>query len=292
MNVTIIGCGDVGTRCATLLQAAGHQVVGVRRQVAGLPSWLSAVAADVLDPASLGFLRSQNQPADMVIYSLAASGFTEQAYHDAYVGGVNNVLEALRGCPPKCMIFVSSTGVYHQNDGSVIDEHSPTEPTRFNGQMVLRGEQKVRDSGFGCCVRFSGIYGPDRLRMINRVAAGQATLDAAPPYTNRIHIEDCAAVLAHLVEMIHRGEAVKPVYIASDNLPATSVEVESYIATMLGLSLENSEPVARTKRIAGSKRCSNQRLLDTGYVFKYPDYKAGYQQVISSMKAQARGEQS
>jgi hypothetical protein len=37
---------------------------------------------------------------------------------------------------------------------------------------------------------------------------------------------------------------------------------------------------ARTGGRAGSKRCNNQRLLDTGFRFEYPDYKAGYLAII------------
>lgn len=288
MKVAIIGCGDVGIRCARYLVDTGHEVTGARRNVSALPDWLTSVKADVLQPDSLGFLRSAEQlPFDVVIYSLAAAGFSEQSYRDAYVTGVQNTLDALSGRPPGRFLFVSSTGVYHQNDGSVVDENSPTEPVRFNGQLVLQGERLVRSVAWGTCVRFSGIYGPDRLRLINRVASGQATLDESPPYTNRIHIEDCASVLAHLVGLVQGEEDVEPVYLASDCEPATSTQVESFIARTLGLSLENSTPVAGSRRIAGSKRCCNQRLLDSGYTFKYPDYKAGYRQVIDTMRSQS-----
>ncbi|MCP4065801.1 MAG: DUF1731 domain-containing protein, partial [Gammaproteobacteria bacterium] len=31
---------------------------------------------------------------------------------------------------------------------------------------------------------------------------------------------------------------------------------------------------------AGSKRCSNKRLLGTGFQFRYPDFRAGYRDMI------------
>ena len=150
---------------------------------------------------------------------------------------------------------------------------------------MLEGEQITGALPHGTSVRFSGIYGPDRLRLINRVAAGQATPEDPPSYTNRIHIEDCASVLAHLTMLALDDKPLESLYLASDSMPATSAEVEGYIAQTLGLSFENTEPVARSKRIAGSKRCSNKRLLASGYQFKYPDYRAGYKQVIDSMRS-------
>ena len=286
MNIVIVGCGDVGTRCAKILTDAGHQVLGVRRNTAALPQWLVPVEADVLVPETLRFLHpdaTNSVTIDVLIYSLAATSFNEQAYRDAYVTGLNNTLNALGGRSLKRCFYLSSTGVYHQNNGEWIDENCATLPTRFNGQLVLQGEQLVRARSDGTCVRYSGIYGPGRLRMINRVAAGQATPANPEVFTNRIHIEDCAGALAHLVRLAET-DRLEAVYLASDSLPATSADVEAFIAQRLGLTFDKTRPVPGGKRIAGSKRCSNRRLLDTGYQFKYPDFRAGYRQVIEDMR--------
>jgi hypothetical protein len=39
------------------------------------------------------------------------------------------------------------------------------------------------------------------------------------------------------------------------------------------------------KRRAGSKRCSNRRLVDLGYKFKYPSYREGYQAIIGNAQS-------
>lgn len=305
LNIAIVGCGDVGIRCAKILTDAGHRVIGGRRNIAALPDWIEARAIDVTDPATLAFLGEEQ--IDIVIYILAAAAFNPQDYRAAYVTGVENTLAAVESNPSplKRFLFVSSTGVYHQNDGSKVDENSPTEPVRFNGQIVLQGEQLVRSNPVGTCARFSGIYGPDRLRMINRVAAGQFSGQPgdrqnssqnsgqnssqnkdsnAGSYTNRIHVDDCAGVLAHLVSLSAAGRELDDLYLASDCCPASSRDVENYIAQTLGLSASRpNNNTSQSKRIAGSKQCSNQRLLDSGYRFMYPDYKAGYLQVINNM---------
>ncbi len=288
MKVVIIGCGDIGVRCAGRLQRSGHSVVGVRRNTNVLPATIEAYRADVSDPASLVFLAELQ--ADVVIYSLAAAAFNEKDYRAAYVDGVANVRAALAHSrwPLKRFFFVSSTGVYHQNDGTEVDERSPTEPTRFNGQVMLEGEALTRASGVGCCVRFSGIYGPDRLRMINRVAAGQGSREISTAYTNRIHVQDCAAVLAHLVELTDRSVSLDEIYLASDCCPATSTDVERFIADTLGLAIEQRGNPASVNRIAGSKRCNNSRLLETGYDFIYPDYRRGYADIIQRMRSAAK----
>lgn len=284
MNITIIGCGDVGTRCATLLREH-HRITAARRNIDALPAWPGKRHCDVGDATSLGWLA--DHPTDVLIYSLAAASFQDADYQLAYVTGVQNVLSALADqlTSVKRVIFVSSTGVYHQDDGSVVDENSATKPVRFNGQRVLEGERLVNATGKGSCVRFSGIYGPGRLRMINRVASGNFTPAAKAKLTNRIHVDDCAGALAHIVGLVE-SDAVENCYLASDDRPASNVEVETFIATELGLTYTAAAETNSYNaggRIAGSKICSNARLRASGYEFLYPDFESGYRQLIGSL---------
>jgi nucleoside-diphosphate-sugar epimerase len=338
VKVAIVGCGDIGLRTSKLLVDGGHSVLGVRRDSSQLPDWIERVSADVTQPESLAFL-SQGK-FDVVIYCLAAAGFNEAAYRSAYVTGLTNTLDALGCAVPdigvsdnrvtdnqtpdnrtldstptlRRFIFVSSTSVYHQNDGSIVDENSATNPVRFNGQLVLEGERQVRDLSIGTVVRFSGIYGSGRTRMIDRVRNGVLADPDDSGYTNRIHVEDCAGVLAHLVSLVdsenavhgnvEQGSTVKSLYLASDSTPCTRVELETFLAKELGnttdesasrsgsvqtaaanLGLSIDPATAKSgKRIAGSKRCSNARLLDSGYRFRYPDYISGYRQVLADLE--------
>jgi len=307
MRIAILGCGEIGVLCAKQLQALGHHVTGVRRTPQALPEWLDRKFADVTDPDTLGFLAED--PFDVVIYQVAATGFNEDAYRQAYVDGVKNVahqiglVDQVSG-PLTSLFFVSSTGVYHQNDDGWVDETSATEPKRFNGQLVLEGETCVRSLPRGVVVRFSGIYGPGRTRLIDRVKANGPEV-ADDGYTNRIHVEDCAGVLAHLCDLsgqsnlpaTGQGSAedtaarLHDLYLASDSTPALRSEVFAYLAELLriphGDGVENvvpeTAPGSSAKRIAGSKRCSNQRLLDTGYRFVYPGYREGYRAVIEAL---------
>ena len=280
MNITILGCGDVGLRTAALLRSQ-HHISAAKRNPDTLPDWIDARRCDVGDPSSLGWLAQH--PCDVMIYALAAAGFNDDDYRLAYVDGVANVIAALGTnlAGLKRLIFVSSTGVYHQNDGSIVDEASATEPARFNGQRMLEGEQKILATGKGTNVRFSGIYGPGRLRMINRVASGNFTPPSRSSLTNRIHVDDCAGVLAHLVGQLESGD-IDDCYLASDDRPATTTDVESFIASELGLQHAPSEEHQEmtSGRIAGSKRCSNARLRASGYSFKHPDYRSGYHELI------------
>jgi len=273
MRVLIAGCGYVGSALGERLAAAGHDVTGTRRRPPGDGGAFSWSAADVLRPDTLAAL-----PAgfDAAVYAVSAGGYSDESYRDAYVTGVRNVLEALRASSPalRRFVFVSSTGVYHQNDGETVDEASPALPARFSGTRLLEGEAAALDSGLpACVVRFSGIYGPGRDRTIESVRSGTARLTREPAVLNYVHRDDCAGVLAHVLQL----ENPAPLYLGTDSEPVQKNDTLRWIAQQLGLpepplADEAQSPPAR----GGHRFYNNNRLLDTGYAFTYPTYREGY----------------
>ena len=286
-RILIAGCGDVGATLGQSLSAAGHEVWGLKRHPADLPPGIQPLAADLTDPATLTVL----PPAlDGVVYSAAAARFSEPAYQAAYVAGVRNLLDALRraGQQPRRLLFTSSTSVYAQHQGEWVDEDSPAEAEGFSGRCIRAGEQWVWDSGWpAVAVRFGGIYGPGRTRLIESVRAGTATRPAGPPlYTNRIHRDDCARVLEHLLFLPQPAR----LYLAVDDDPAPLGEVLSWLATQLGVPeppLATNPPLKpgaeagdSALRMRASKRCRNARLRASSFQFRYPSYRDGYAELL------------
>jgi len=142
---------------------------------------------------------------------------------------------------------------------------------------MLEAERLALQTNIATVLRYSGIYGPGRTRMIDRVRNGQCTPENTETYTNRIHVADCAGFLAHLVLHNSPPELV----IGSDSNPATANDVESFIAQQLGIKKRYADANdKKPKRIAGSKRCSNALMLNSGYKLQHPDFRTGYQQLI------------
>ena len=275
-SVVFIGCGDIASRAALLLQSQSIEVLCVRRNANKVPDTLPAVAADVQQTDTLEFLH--NSTADTLVYSLAASAFNEESYTAAYVNGLRNTIAASNFKRIKRLVFISSTSVYHQNDGSVVDEYSATNPEKFNGKIMLEAEQLALNTGVATALRLSGIYGPGRTRLIDRVRNGLCSPEDTSNYTNRIQVEDCAGLLSHLI----RQETIPEIIIGTDSNPATSYEVESYIAKELGIEKSYADATNKSpKRIAGNKRCSNKLMLNTGYTLQFPDFRSGYRQLIA-----------
>jgi nucleoside-diphosphate-sugar epimerase len=277
--VLIVGCGDVGVGAAKVLAERGYTVFGLRRRTAKLPAFIQPIQADITDAASLSVLAGRQ--FDQVLVTTSAGEFSEQRYRRVYVDGLANVLQCLQDSPPQRVILASSTSVYHQNDGSWVDEHSPTSPEGFAGQIQLEAEALLKSSPIaGAVVRFGGIYGPGRERLLQRLRQGYIVGAHNRQYSNRIHSADCAGVLAHLVGLQERGASLENTYLAVDSAPTPLREVCEWLARRMGLDVsamvEDSAPMR-----GGNKRCNNQRLLDAGYTFSYPDYRAGYGALLS-----------
>lgn len=276
MRVLIAGCGDLGTALGVELAAAGDEVYGLRRHPEALPAAIRTLAADLAHPATL-----RNLPeVEAVVYAAAADSSTEAAYRRAYVDGVRHLLAApgIQQHPPRRFIFVSSTAVYAQDDGGWIDESSPAEATHFRGRLLLAGEALVHAATSPetatLVLRLSGIYGPGRTRLLDLVRSGRATYPPGPPrFANRIHRDDAAGALAHLLRL----PTPAPLYLGVDDAPVDLAEVLTFLAVELGAPLPQLEenPTEGAPERA-SKRCSNALLKAAGYRFRYPTYREGY----------------
>ncbi|WP_415883111.1 SDR family oxidoreductase [Neptuniibacter sp. QD29_5] len=275
-TILIVGCGDVGSTLGQMLLNQGHKVFGLRRNINQLPQGIQGISADLTNLENLKAALAEIDDCHILVYTAAASSHDEEGYEAAYVAGVQNTLNALPS-KPKHLFFTSSSGVYHQNDSDWVDETSPCEPKSFSGKIMLKGEQQVLSADLpSTVVRFSGIYGPGRNHLISRVRRGDIAPAKPEHFSNRIHRDDCAGVLNFLITKVLNGETVDPCYLASDSSPVTMHEITTWLANKTKSAI-TSETVSRR---AGSKRCSNTKLIKAGYTFKYPTYIEGYSNLI------------
>jgi nucleoside-diphosphate-sugar epimerase len=275
-NVLIAGCGDVGNALAKRLLADGCKVWGVRRRIEALADGVQPWRIDLKQPRSFG-----TPPAsfDYLFYTASADRREEDAYRAIYVDGLRDLWTALRfgGCTLRRVFFTSSTAVYGQSNGEWVDESSTTDPRGFNGRILLEAEALVRNAPeTGISVRLSGIYGPGRTSLVRKVWSGGAT--ATGSWTNRIHVDDCAGVLHHLM----RIQNPQSLYLGSDDRPATTAEVVTWLSDELGVPVP---PNADAEQL--NKRCRTARLRDTGYRLAYPTFREGYAPIVREFLSQS-----
>ena len=281
----VVGCGYLGRRVAKMLVDRGETVYGTTRSL-GRGIELSrlgveAMVCDVLVPDSLARLPE----VDRVLYCVGFDRSKGVPISTVYVDGLSHFLEKLSH-KTGCLVYVSSTGVYGQEDGSWVDEESPAVPTNDSGRACLEAERLVREfeaeSGVAATVvRYSGLYGPGRI--IRREALLAGTPIAADPdrFLNMIHVDDAARAAVGLLDESEQGG----LYLASDDRPLTRREFYAITAQALGAPEPRFEPPApggdeTNKRVSCKKLRRALRLK-----WRYPDVTTGLPAAVAETSA-------
>ena len=309
MRVVVVGCGYVGLELARQLAERDHVVTGVRRSDAGLEEIESvgdevdadgnaagegevdALRADATDPASLDALPD----VDAVVFAASSGGRGAAAAREVYVDGLRNVIEAYgsRTETPERLVYTSSTGVYGDHDGALVDEETPIEPTTEKTRVLAEAERTALETAAefgidGTVARFAGLYGPERYRL-DRYLDGPVTAG----YLNMVHRDDAAGAVRHLLETDRaRDDAVLVV----DDEPVDKHAFADWLADACGVP--RPEKRSKEERIAGgdlsvtaerrirtSKRCSNDQLRSLGYEFAYPTFREGYRDAVRAFRS-------
>ena len=260
-SLLIAGAGDLGARLAQRRAQAGDEVIALRRRDRDVPG-ARLLRADLGSGEGLGRLPREVQA---LVVCVAPDQRDEAAYRRLYRDGLRRLLDAMH---VGRLLFVSSTAVYGQDAGEWVTETSITEPPAFNGRVLLEAEAELRAHPQAAALRLSGIYGPGREALLRKAREGQAN---ARRWTNRIHVDDAAAALSHLLEL----PALQNVYLGNDDGPALECEVQDWIRGEEGLP-----PVAASDGPASGRRVANTRLRGSGWVPAHPDFRSGYSPLI------------
>ncbi len=277
-KVLLVGFGDIAQRLQRQLDDR-YQCVGLRRHPLEFVN-KDVRAGDISKTDTAQALMAEG--FDVVVVTLTPDEISAEGYEKAYVRTARSVMTAIQAAdkPPGLVLWVSSSSVYAQQDGEWVDEGSVTCPSGFAGKALLNAEQILAQADAKTVVvRCSGIYGPGRQRLIQQVREGKGCAKTPVLYTNRIHADDVAGVLAHLMEQYKQGQILESVYLATDCEPVPLWDVKQWLAQQMGLPKEHlagDYPAGRR----GSKRCSNQRLRASGYTFKFPSFREGYGDIL------------
>jgi nucleoside-diphosphate-sugar epimerase len=290
MRVLIVGCGYVGFPLGVELVQQGHSVWGMRRTL-----WPEAERGPGIHPISADISQPETLPAldvayDWVIFCASASGGGIEEYRQIYLQGLNNVLTWLAAAPPQRFIYTSSTSVYGQVDGSLVDETSPTHPQADTGQVLVEAEATLFEQAKAKAIpaiilRLAGIYGPGRGYWLKRYLDGNAVIEGdGQRVLNMIHRDD---VVGAVLAALRRGRAGET-YNVVDDEPVSQLVVFEWLSRRLGRALSPRAPgdvLLTRKRGITNKRVSNHRLrVQLRYDLKCPTFRQGFEEEISRLR--------
>lgn len=276
-RLLIVGCGDVGMRLLPLVRArfrvfavtSGAGRCAELRAAGAIP-----IVADLDRPASLQRL------ARLAHYVIHLAPPQSTGVLDRRTRNLTAILpDGAR------LVYVSTSGVYGDCQGQLIDETRPVAPHNARATRRVDAERVLRDwarraQGRLAIVRAPGIYARERLPL-ERLAQGTPALLAQDDvYTNHIHADDLARIVALA---LFRGLPGR-IYHAVDDTHMKMGDYFDSVADAFGLArpprMARAELAAAVSPIklsfmAESRRLRNERIKhELGVRLRYPDVRA------------------
>jgi nucleoside-diphosphate-sugar epimerase len=277
-SVAIVGCGYAGRRLARRLRDGGARVRGFATRAESLRQ-IEAAGAEAL----LLDLDAAVGPADfsgqVVYYAVPPAAEAGDPRLDRF-------LDNVAGAPQR-LVYLSTTGVYGNHDGALVNEDTPPAPRTLRAIRRLEAETRVREWADSrrlswCVLRVAGIYGPGRLPLdrLRRAVPAVVRHEAAPG--NRIHVADLVTVC---VAAGLCAAADRRIYNVTDGGDASLTEYLTRVAAIADLPpppllsrAEAERTLAASFRsfLEESRRVDNSRMLEElGVELKYRDLDAG-----------------
>jgi hypothetical protein len=268
-RVLIVGCGDVGMRCAALLQPRVHlfalttqparcaelRAAGVTPLIGDLDARRSLKRLAGLAPRVLHLAPPQKTGDDdrrtrALLAALSAPRLrparsvsapvarlrrlcgSRAAWMERETAGIvpDGVRRTAGSRAPVRMVYASTTGVYGDCGGALIDETRTVRPANPRALRRVAAERQLRRATAHGIVqasiaRIPGIYAADRLPLARLEKGTPALVAADDVYTNHIHADDLAAILVRMLRLGRRGRVVH----ASDD---TTLKMGDYFDTV------------------------------------------------------------
>lgn len=273
MHVLVAGCGWLGTAIAVRLLLRGDRVTGIRRT----PERAEALAALGIEPLALDLAApgaAERLPAsDAIVACQAAGADGPAAYRAAYVEATRALLAAAARHGARALVYTGSTGVFGQRDGSDVDEATPPAPSGPTAELLVEAERLVLGAAATglrtAVVRLSGLYGPGRTGLVDRVRTGRLALGPGDgAWMNFCHQADAVAFVLAALDRARAGALLH----GSDAGPARRREVVEWIAARLGI-----EPPRGAEAAAGPDRrilsAATREVL--GVSLAFPSFREG-----------------
>ncbi len=289
-NIVIIGCGDIGQRVAKLWKNQGKSVFGIVKSEDSLNTLrqqhIHAIAADLDDIETLESL-DERLLNNALIYYFApppATGIIDSR--------MANFLKRFNTSIQPCqLIYISTSGVYGDQQGQLINEQTATNPQvdrakrRYNAELQLAIWSKESDTAV-TVLRVGGIYGPGRLPLQRLKDQVPMLLENLSPKTNRIHSDDLAQVCVAAATEKAAGE----IYNVSDGTNSNMTEYFNTIADFTGLprpplvdwdEAEKTISKGMLSYLRESRRMDNSKMMNELEIeLLYPTLKEGLESCL------------
>jgi putative transcription antitermination factor YqgF len=284
----VVGCGYLGERVARRWVAQGDRVMATTRSHARATAIKALGAEPVIldvtaDDHGWEKLFTTIGCPSTVVWSVGFDRAAGATYHDVHAAGLTKLLDALASASVTTrpqVILASSTGVWGDEQGGIVNEDTPTNPTREAGRVLVEAERILgaHPAGPGTALRFAGLYGPGRLPRIADLRAGVAIAADPDSWLNLIHIDDAAAVVVAAAG----APSPRHLYVVANGQPVLRRDWYGNLAELAGAPPPTWGTAAPGGR-GGDKRVDPSRMLaDLGITLQHPDALASLPPLVEA----------
>jgi nucleoside-diphosphate-sugar epimerase len=289
-RLVIFGCGYVGSALARAALAAGARVEALTRNAEKAAALRAAGLHDVVvaDLASADWHARLAGAPDFVVNTVSSGG--PDQYRRSYVEGMRSILGWAAGgpAPVGTMVYTSSTSVYPQGGGAVVDESADAPGATPNGAIIRESEVLLEQAPAAACrrwfiLRLAGIYGPGRHHLLDQLRAGAATLNGTGGHRlNLVHRDDIvAAILACLQAPATLGRRR---FNVADTAPARREEVVAWLCAQLGRPVPAFDGTTTARRggapVPDRVVASEAIRRELGWRPRYLDFRTGFAEIL------------
>lgn len=236
-TLLIVGCGDIALRTVPLLQTH-YRILGLTRNLdssAYLRSQgIIPIYGNLDHPRSLEKLAGI---AQLVLHLAPPPNHGLRDHRTTHLlSALTKRTKKHAAILPQRLIYISTSGVYGNCHGALIDEAYPVHPENDRAIRRINAEQQIRHWGKRnhisvSILRVPGIYAANRLPL-TRLREGHPTLlDTEDSYTNHIHADDLARAIYAALHYAKPGR----IYHTCDNSHLKMGEYFDLIANHFGL---------------------------------------------------------
>lgn len=285
MKKLIVGCGYLGTRVAQAWLDDAHEVFALTRSSERASQLRASGIRPVVGDVTSSLNLTDCDELDTVLFAVGFDRTVGNAIQDVYVEGLRRTLDQLP-MPPRRFIYISSTGVFAQNEGQWVSEQSACEPTRDGGKACLGAENVLRKHAISqrtIILRLAGIYGPDRLPKLRDVMEGRSLSATPNGYLNLIHVEDAVTI----VLAVEQQATTPALLLVSDGQPVSRGAFYSELARLTNSPEPRFEDPCVDSSTARSATTTNKRIDNSElrarvrFAYRYPSYIEGLASIVN-----------
>lgn len=270
-NVTVIGCGYVGSVLAEYWQQQGHTVTGTTTRPERLAELQAVLAqAKIVRGYEPEEVAAACQGQDVVVIGVAPPRGQRgdlDVYRATYLPIAPNLAQLIASSSTApYVVYLSSCSVYGDRQGHWVDETALIQPANEHSAILHEAEQALlQATPTACILRLAGIYGPGR-ELLKRYGnlAGQTLPGKGDRVINWIHLADIVGAIEFA-----RANHLTGIYNVVDDSEMSVRQQVDLVCTshqLSPVSWDESQPAQVTK----SLRVRNTKLKAVGYTLLYP----------------------